>query len=174
MELTVVKFCKRAGHDISSPDSTCKDGQCKACKSAYNATHKAATPEKRRCEGCSIEFTTSNPRKRYHSPQCRAKDYQESRPSQHPNICAGTVGAIGELKVGVDLLSRGFAVFRALSPACFCDLIITKGGQTHSVEVRTGYRLKSGALTYATHSTDKADFFAVVLKDSIEYVPSLE
>ena len=54
-------------------------------------------------------------------------------------LAAGTTGAMSELCVAVDLMKKGYAVFRALSPACFCDLIAIKDGKSLNVEVKTGY-----------------------------------
>ena len=34
------------------------------------------------------------------------------------NLATGTIGTIGELKVSIDLLIKGYEVFRALSPSC--------------------------------------------------------
>ena len=39
------------------------------------------------------------------------------------NLTAGTKGAINELKVAVDLMSKGFEVFRVMSPNSAFDLV---------------------------------------------------
>lgn len=67
--------------------------------------------------------------------------------SQYPGLPTGTVGAINELRVSVDLMARGYAVFRALSPSCPCDLAILKDDNLIRVEVKTGYRLCNGRPT---------------------------
>lgn len=43
-------------------------------------------------------------------------------------LTAGTQGAVSEMMAAVDLLRRGYEVFRALSPNAGCDLIALKGG----------------------------------------------
>lgn len=53
-------------------------------------------------------------------------------------LATGTVGEIGELKVAIDLLSKGFEVFKALSPSASCDIAILKDKTIlKTIEVRT-------------------------------------
>jgi hypothetical protein len=52
-------------------------------------------------------------------------------------LAASTVGAISELAVCADLLSKGYDVFRSVSPAAPCDLIAQKEGKLIRVEVKT-------------------------------------
>ena len=81
-----------------------------------------------------------------------------------------------ELKVSYDLLKKGYEVFRAQSPSCSCDLLILDKGKPMRVEVRTGYRLKSGALSYPSNrlSSEKYDVMAVVTDNEIIYIPELK
>ncbi len=80
-------------------------------------------------------------------------------------VPAGTVGAVTEMAVAIDLMRGGWAVFRALSPSCHCDLIASKRGELVKVEVRTGYCSVSGNLTYPFSSKkdvkDRYDVMAV-------------
>jgi len=57
-----------------------------------------------------------------------------------PWLATGTVGAIGELRVAIDLMSKGFDVFRALSPAASCDLLVMKEGKLFDIEVKSAAR----------------------------------
>ena len=57
-------------------------------------------------------------------------------------LSTATKGAIAELCVATDLMKKGYAVFRALSPNCFCDLVVYKDGISFYIEVRTGYESK--------------------------------
>jgi hypothetical protein len=91
---------------------------------------------------------------------------------RHSIISTGTVGAIGELRACSDLLSKGYAVFRSVSPACFCDLVIAKDGRLTTVEVRTGTRTTKGDLYYSKEN--RAEVMAIVLPDEIVYLPALE
>ena len=56
-----------------------------------------------------------------------------------PDLSFGQIGALGELAVCADLLSRGYEVFRAVSPSCSVDVIAQKNGKISRVEVKTGY-----------------------------------
>lgn len=47
------------------------------------------------------------------------------------------------MRVAADLMKQGYSVFRALSPACFCDLIAVKRDKVMQIEVRTGYLAKT-------------------------------
>jgi Holliday junction resolvase len=58
------------------------------------------------------------------------------------DVPAPTVGAIGEILVAADLLAKGFAVFRSMSPACYCDLLAEKEGEILAVEVKTSFQRK--------------------------------
>jgi hypothetical protein len=56
-----------------------------------------------------------------------------------PKLPTGTTGALSEMAAAMDLMMRGYEVFRALSPTCSCDLIAAKpGASALRIEVRTG------------------------------------
>lgn len=90
------------------------------------------------------------------------------------NLATGTIGTIGELKVSIDLLIKGYEVFRALSPSCSCDLAILKNNELKRIEVRTGSYTPTGKIMFTKKLTHKIDHFAIILKDKIIYQPSLE
>lgn len=87
-------------------------------------------------------------------------------------ISSSTVGAMSELLAAADLMRRGYAVFRALSPSCFCDLIAEKNGKTEMVEVRTGYRGSDGRLAFPKLKHDRVTMFCVVERNesSVNYI----
>ncbi len=88
-------------------------------------------------------------------------------------LSTGTKGAVSELRVAVDLLDRGWEVFRSLSPTCSCDLIARRDGVTVDIEVRSGTRNKSGTLSYSQRNV-RAALVAVVLPEGgIEYIPEI-
>ncbi len=94
-------------------------------------------------------------------------------PPTLPNLPTGTIGAIGELAAGADLLRRGYEVFRALSPACSCDLIALRDGRLLRIEVRTGTRnLRTGHVAWSKSPADKArsDHYCVVLGAGTELI----
>jgi hypothetical protein len=95
-------------------------------------------------------------------------------------LASATVGALSELLAAVDLMSRGFEVFRALSAACSCDLAVLVDGNLIRVEVRTGKRTANGKLAFPRVQRDggRQDVYAIVvhsLPQEILYLtPDLE
>lgn len=73
----------------------------------------------------------------------------------------GTVGAISELMVAVDLMKKRYDVFRALSSHSKCDLIATKGNKTLRIEVRSGTKGVNGTV-YASRKK-QADILAIFI-----------
>jgi len=96
-----------------------------------------------------------------------SNNYRKS--SYQGKVCAATCGAIGELRVCVDLLSKGYEVYRGQSPACSSDLIAWKENCSKRIEVRTGCYLLSGGIICDIYRF-KADILAVVLRDKIVYI----
>lgn len=133
--------------------------------------------KKRVCVYCGKELPT--PKWRYCSFECKAAYTREEYLKANPTLLRGktsaTTGAISELRVAVDLLAKGYDVFRALSPSCPCDLVILKEGRLLRVEVRTAHISPWGKM-YKLKSLrdigDKTDIYAHVLPDTIVYVPS--
>ena len=106
---------------------------------------------------------------KYCNQKCQDKMYKIRRVW---NVPTGTVGAIQELRVGADLLMKGYEVFRAMSPCASCDLMILKDKKMLRVEVRTGYERPNKTLTYFNKRFN-ADIMAVALPDRIVYKPEL-
>lgn len=95
----------------------------------------------------------------------------------NPSSClpTGTTGAIHEFKVAIDLMEKGYEVFRALSPACSCDLAILKNGKLLKIEVKTTYRLRSGKIVYPKIKNPKYDILVLVIRpNEIIYLPEVE
>ena len=128
-----------------------------------------------RCPGCGEIFIITRKGKRYCSKSCRVKHECKWKSSGIKGVCAGTVGAIAELVVSTDLLKRGFAVFRALSPSCSCDLVILKSNKLLRLEVKTGYRNpQSGKIVTPQSKTKNTyDILAAVVGEEIIYVPAI-
>mgnify|MGYP001615723592 CR=1 FL=1 len=85
----------------------------------------------------------------------------------------GDVGAARELLVYIDLMERGYQVFRAVSQASPVDLIRDKDGLLERVEVTSGHIHNNGSLTWAPHDKAKFDILAVVLPTNrIVYINS--
>lgn len=82
---------------------------------------------------------------------------------------------MSELKVAVDLLSRGYGVFRALSPSSPCDLAILQDSKLIKVEVKTGHYTSAGKVFRPYLSNHNYDILALVMADDkIIYEPSLD
>ncbi len=89
-------------------------------------------------------------------------------------LSTGSVGAIAELIVSVDLMKRGYEVFRALSQACSCDLLALKHGVAIRVEVRSASYNKNGTIGFARSNIRGEQIAAVTHSDGvIHYIPEL-
>ena len=117
-------------------------------------------------------------RTKYCSYECgklrRQEQWQNLNPARGKT--SATTGAIGELRVAIDLLIKGYNVFRALSPSCPCDLAILKDGKLLRLEVRTGHLSITGKVYKVISKKDdktNIDHYAWVLPDKIIYEPSL-
>ena len=88
-------------------------------------------------------------------------------------LTPGTAGAIGELRVSIELMARGYQIFRALSPSCPCDLIALRDNETVRIEVRTTYFGRTGNLIIPHNDPSKFDVLAMVTSAGIFYEPSL-
>lgn len=87
------------------------------------------------------------------------------------DIPSGTVGAISEYIVVTHLLKKGYAVFHASSPSCFCDIVAIKNKKTIYIEARTGYTNLDGTMTFPVairENQGKPDIFAVVDRNTSE------
>ncbi len=115
------------------------------------------------CRVCSAPFEGLHPQRLSCSTVC-AKRYEAERTGRigfADGLPTGTVGALSEMLSSIDLMRRGYSVFRALSPSCFCDLVACKNGEILRVECRTGYKSKSGKLNFPRTIHESADVFSV-------------
>lgn len=130
------------------------------------------------CAGCSQPFESFR-KKKYCSEVCcvqtnytRAVKYGKERAKVGEVMTTSKKGAWGELVACYDLLSRGYDVFRSVSPTSNFDLVIydktTKKLQT--VEVRCGRKGKKGYI-FTSKPEDGCDLYAVVTDDKeVDYV----
>lgn len=132
------------------------------------------------CRACGKDLSEVNrrPDAAYCSVACRrawAKQKYETLNGQATGRATATTGAIAELLVSADLLAHGYEVFRALSPACSCDLAILQDGKLLRVEVRSAWVTASGKVRAIGHK-GRADILAMVhhRKGLIIYEPTLE
>lgn len=126
------------------------------------------------CKWCKTPISTTDiRRKAYCSHSCREKAKSEEaeklRAKKAARLSTGKRGAISELRVCVDLMEKHYEVFRAVSPACSCDIAILKNGKFLRVECKTGVSKES----YSGGRKIRADVLAVVLPDKIVYKPDI-
>jgi len=130
-------------------------------------------PEK--CQNCGKEISIARQRRlaKFCSYKCRLQKRREVYGAQTA-MSPGTCGALGELAVASDLLSRGFEVFKSVSPHAHCDLIAFKNGKLIQIEVTVGRRTPRGKLMFAPHDPTNYEVLAVFLLDGkIEYIPEI-
>ena len=133
------------------------------------------------CRHCQRELRVRRPNQLYCDKQCR-NDFYGHTTSRYADavepVSTMTSGAIHELRVAVDLMSRGYAVFRALSPHSPCDLIAYLPGRVPlRVEVRSAHRSPyTGVVQRPARMGEdhRFDVLAMVLLNDIVYDPSLE
>jgi|SRR5262245_16548109 len=124
------------------------------------------------CPICGTSFRKRSHSHRICSDECRDKVYSHRCKKPGAGISSWTTGAAIELIVSVDLLLSGWAVFRALSPHCFCDLIAVKEEQTRYLEVRSGQTTLAGICFKKNHRAGATEFAVVVLPDQkVHYYP---
>lgn len=123
------------------------------------------------CRHCTKEFLPVPRNKKYCSRDCSEAFWSQhlGRRVTGIKLPTATVGAISELAISAVLMKAGYAVFRALSPSCFCDLIATKGGTTLLIEARTGYKDDlEGRLHFPKRITLPANCFAIYERNTAE------
>lgn len=110
------------------------------------------------CKNCHIWFRWTTERHSFCSSGCKLRYAQKqisrrlSNDLKHETslnpTSYGSIGSIGELAVCMDLLKRGYHVFRAIAADSFCDLMARKAIRVLQIEVRTG-RLQGTSLTFS-------------------------
>lgn len=89
------------------------------------------------------------------------------------NLSSGTVGAIHELVTCVDLMKKGYQVFRAMSPSSLCDLVAYKDNKYMKIEVTTGY-VANGRFYFPQKKAERFDTLAIVFNGEVTYTPPLD
>lgn len=136
------------------------------------------TPVARACVVCGIEMWAGGGARLYCREACRRASKRgdvQAQLAPSALVSTGTKGAINELRVALDLMARGFHVFRAMSQSCPCDLVAwDRRGKLYRVEVKTGRRLPSGKLSFQKHNTDDYDVICHVVDDGLIYAPPID
>lgn len=133
------------------------------------------------CLNCDNKFYTNKNHQVFCEQSCRNIYYakQWDIDGFRFEIPSGTVGVLSEYLASIDLMKKGYEVYRAMSPASSSDLILKKNNKFISIEVRTG-KLKINnekndvKLHYPKHHM-RSDHFAIVIpeKNKIIYIPEL-
>ena len=124
------------------------------------------------CSYCGTGFVTCTYNHKYCSKKCKKDDYNKNNLTySNSGLSTGKIGAVGELKVCIDLLSRGYEVFRSVSQACSCDLVILSDSKAHRVEVRTAVRNNmTGTISVSRPKPERYDILALVFNDTNEII----
>lgn len=135
------------------------------------------------CVRCGAEFKLKRHDQRFCSRKCQLawgrEKYRLPSIGRSKGLPTSTVGALNELRVAMDLMLRGFHVFRALSASCPCDLIAfyeRHNGTPLRIEVKTAYRRPGKDRIYpssAGYNSGCFDVLARVTPDEIIYEPPL-
>ena len=122
------------------------------------------------CYRCKVTFSTKIKNQIFCTKDCQIKTNRVFTKKDGIKIPTGTTGAISEFFASNDLLKKGYDVYRALSPSCFCDLIVHKNGDIKKVEVKTGYMrvvtpdsINKTPVHYPKHTNYFYDVIAVVV-----------
>lgn len=135
----------------------------------------------RRCANCGNPFELKDKRawnKKYCSHKCTPHHRLQVSGYKSKGIPTATVGTIAEIVVCLDLLKKGYSVFRSISPSSNFDLVAFKNEKMISVEVRSGY-LSNNKPVFPKKEKDKAEYYAVVIHEvigtleQIRYIPNL-
>lgn len=127
------------------------------------------------CRECKIKFLATGfhqHRRLYCTQECASRYSRRDkveRFSTNLGLNTHTIGAVGELRVCVELMCLGFDVYRAQSPSAKSDLVIVRDRKCFLVQVKNGTLWKSTG--YITVPKDKHDYdiLAVVLAREILY-----
>lgn len=121
---------------------------------------------KQKCKKCGKSFLCKIKTTKYCSWQCRKKPSV----SFYPSLNNGNIGTIQELKVCIDLLIKGYEVFKSVSYSASCDLLIRKRGRNdtlQSVEVKTKHKTISGKISFP--QIENVNIIALVIGNEIFY-----
>jgi hypothetical protein len=165
--------CKHCG----KPFETWQDNRLycnESCRRNFRREAKGEKPleplacnQKGECKECGREFQLTRNRYLFCSKKCRSDNSRNLNKTRNESgLSTGSVGALREFITCVDLMKRGYEVFRALSPNSSCDLIAMKEGKIWRVEVTTGYIRKDGSMSWVKHDESKYDVLAAVMPDS--------
>src|SRR5262249_47266514 len=116
------------------------------------------------------------PKKKFCCSKCYKKHNLTTQSDDvEQGLGSGTKGAIHELQASVDLMRKGWEVFRAVSPSASCDLIAVKGEQLLRIQVtKAHYNKATGKTYYPNHKGEPFDILALsFVTGEVSYIPPL-
>jgi hypothetical protein len=130
----------------------------------------------RNCVACGMIMKNILPHKKYCGKNCKYNFSTKKfglKKFKKSELNSTNVGAMHEMIVCVDLLKKGYNVFRSISPAASCDILILKDKHMLRIEVTTGNILSlTGKIYHPKKDESKFDVLALVMHDgSIVYEP---
>lgn len=144
----------------------------------FCSKHCSEAKEKpiKECVTCKVEFKTTHPNAKFCSRKCKTVQIKSPYNGFINGVDTSTTGAIAELMACVDLMKKGYEVFRAMSPSSHCDILGIKDGVVHLYEVRTGTYIESKngkRLTWINRKAHGKEMIVVTYKDhKVHYIPS--
>lgn len=131
------------------------------------------------CIGCQKPMPGR--RRKYCNAACRRKyaynKWRITNPKGHGCRNTADAGALAELLVCADLLNSGYQVFRAVSPAASCDLIVViSSTKILRIQVKTAFRNRRGNIVCLKEPPERCDVTAAVMlsEKSVTYFPSIK
>lgn len=133
------------------------------------------------CKNCNEKHITNHSFKYFCSKKCRNTWYaNQDHKKKVFDLPSGTVGTLSELMVILDLLKKGYEVYRPITPNCSGDILIEKDKEKKfiKIEVRTSYKSPMSGKFLFPNKNIHSDILALVIHRNNEIVylsyPSLE
>lgn len=131
------------------------------------------------CDYCGGHYKSNYLKSRFCSSICRHnfwnKNIGKDQTVISEYISRSTVGAISELMVCIDLMKKGYSVYKAISPNCFSDLIAIKNEKVFQMEVKTGRYTKTNKINYPNGNTAGKSIVVYTYRDNkIHYITNPE
>ena len=140
------------------------------------------------CKYCDKPFPAdAKSNRRFCNKVCAGAFAKELWRQQNPKsalgtIATGTKAEINEMRVAIDLLEKGYEVYRAAFQGMPCDLLVRMGRETYGadaeplflttilrVEVTTGNKSPNGTVAHPKRDAAAYDMLAVVVGSEIIY-----
>lgn len=133
------------------------------------------------CEQCGEQYEQTTKRQRYCGPRCSSKHFNGlatvplGSPAYGDGLSFQTKGALSELRAAVDLLARGYHVYRSMSSSAPWDIVVAiPSGRLVRVEVKTAVLMADGSARGGSLKRNVYDVLCFVTRDGIVYEPPIE